>query len=188
MRLLAEAACEQVIDVLGDVAPPAVADPDERGKLAYLLAWSRVCADERAEQLQGALGLLLAEPADEQLQPLPRCHASRLTANAITCRALQSSGCAGGGGKERRLAAAKSGDDGPLADPARSVDAGEPVNDALGSGPHRAGQRQGAARCGHGPPPGRRDGRRGMTGAMCWAVTATSPGEGRQGRPRRGRR
>jgi hypothetical protein len=109
VRLLAEAACEQVIDMLGDIAPPAVADPDERGKLAYLLAWSRVCADERAEQLQGALGLLLAEPADEQLQPLPRCHASSLTANAITCRALQSSGCAGGGGKERRLAAAKRG-------------------------------------------------------------------------------
>jgi hypothetical protein len=51
VRLLAEAACEQVIDMLGDVAPPAVADPDERGKLAYLLARSRVCADERAEQI-----------------------------------------------------------------------------------------------------------------------------------------
>jgi hypothetical protein len=52
-RLLAEAACEQVIDMLGNVAPPAVADPDERGKLTYLLARPRVCADERAEQLQG---------------------------------------------------------------------------------------------------------------------------------------
>ena len=100
MRLLAEAARDQVIDMLGDVTPPAVAHPDERGKLAYLLAWSRVCADERAEQLQGTLGLLLAEPADEQLQPLPRCHASSLTANAITSRALRSSGCAGGGSKE----------------------------------------------------------------------------------------
>jgi hypothetical protein len=30
VRLLAEAPCEQVIDVLGDVAAPAVADPDER--------------------------------------------------------------------------------------------------------------------------------------------------------------
>jgi hypothetical protein len=67
VRLLAEAACEQVIDMLGDVVAPAVADPDERGKLAYLLAWSRVCADERTEQFQGTLGLLLAEPADEQL-------------------------------------------------------------------------------------------------------------------------
>ena len=82
MRLLAEATCEQVIDMLGNVIAPAVADPDERGKLAYLLAWSRVCSDERAEQFQGALGLLLAEAADEQLQPLPRCHASR-TANAL---------------------------------------------------------------------------------------------------------
>jgi hypothetical protein len=99
-RLLAEAACEQFIGVLGNVAAPAVADPDERGKLAYLLGWSRVCADERAEQLQGTLGLLLAEPADEQLQPLPRCHRSSLTASAITCCALNSSGCAGGGGKE----------------------------------------------------------------------------------------
>ena len=72
MRLLAEASCEQVIDMLGDVAAPAVADPDERGKLTYLLAWARIRADERAEQFQGALGLLLAEPADEQSQPLPR--------------------------------------------------------------------------------------------------------------------
>ena len=87
MRLLAEAACEQVIDMLGNVAPPAVADPDERRKLAYLLARLRVCADERAEQLQGTLGLLLTEPADEQLQPLPRCHTSSITAKAITCRA-----------------------------------------------------------------------------------------------------
>ena len=77
--LLAEAACEQFIDMLGDVATPAVADPDERRKLAHLLARSRVCADERAEQFQGALGLFLAEPADEQLQPLPRCHTSSLT-------------------------------------------------------------------------------------------------------------
>jgi hypothetical protein len=84
--LLAEAACEQVIDMLGDVAPPAVADPDERRKLAYLLARSRVCADERAEQFQATLGLLLAESADEQLQPLPRCHAPSLTANAINRR------------------------------------------------------------------------------------------------------
>jgi len=36
VRLLAEASCEQVIDMLGDVAAPAVADPDERGKLAHL--------------------------------------------------------------------------------------------------------------------------------------------------------
>lgn len=44
MRLLAEAACEQVIGVLADVAAAAVADPDERGKLAYLLARPRVRA------------------------------------------------------------------------------------------------------------------------------------------------
>jgi hypothetical protein len=87
VRLLAEAACEQVIDMLRDVAPPAVADPDERGKLAYLLARSRVCANERAKQLQGTLGLFLAEPTDEQLQPLPRCHTSSLTVSAKTCRA-----------------------------------------------------------------------------------------------------
>jgi hypothetical protein len=93
VRLLAEAPCEQVIDMLGDVAAPAVADPDERGKLAYLLAWLLVCADERGEQFHGALRLFLAEPADEQLQPLPRCHASSLTASAVTCRVLQSSGC-----------------------------------------------------------------------------------------------
>jgi hypothetical protein len=72
--------------VLGDVAAPAVADPDERGKLAYLLARLRVRADERAEQLQGALGLLLAEPADEELLPLPRCHVHSLTARAVTYR------------------------------------------------------------------------------------------------------
>lgn len=90
MRLLAEAPREEVIDMLGDVAAPAVADPDERGKLAYLLVWLCVRADERAEQFQGALGLFLAEPADEQLQPLPRCHASSLTVGAINCRAPQS--------------------------------------------------------------------------------------------------
>jgi len=92
VRLLAEAPCEQVIDMLGDVTAPAVADPDERGKLAYLLAWLRVRADERAEQFQSALGLFLAEPADEQLQPLPRCHASSLTVSAVTCRVPRSSG------------------------------------------------------------------------------------------------
>jgi hypothetical protein len=31
VRLLAEASCEQVIDMLGDVAAPAIADPGERG-------------------------------------------------------------------------------------------------------------------------------------------------------------
>jgi hypothetical protein len=67
------------------VAAPIVADPDERGKLAYLLARLRVRAHERAEQLQGALGLFLAEPSDEYLQPLPRCHAPNLTASAVTC-------------------------------------------------------------------------------------------------------
>ena len=85
MRLLAEAPCEQVIDMLGDVTAPAVADPDEHGKLAHLLARLRVRADERAEQFQGALGLFLAEPADEQLQPLPRCHTGSLAARAVTC-------------------------------------------------------------------------------------------------------
>jgi hypothetical protein len=43
--------------------------------------------------------LFLAEPADEQLQPLPRCHTSSLTASAISCRA-QSHQAAGGSGKE----------------------------------------------------------------------------------------
>jgi hypothetical protein len=70
--------------MLGNIAAPAVADPDEHGKLAYLLTRSRVRADERAEQFQGTLSLFLAEPADEQLQPLPRCHVPSLTANAIT--------------------------------------------------------------------------------------------------------
>jgi len=73
--------------MLGDVAPPTVADPDERGKLANLLARSRVRPDERAEQFEGALRLFLAETADEQLQSLPRCHTSSLTANTMTRRA-----------------------------------------------------------------------------------------------------
>jgi hypothetical protein len=80
VRLLAEAPCEQVIDMLGDVTAPTVSDPDERGKLAYLLARLRVRADERAEQFQSALGLFLAEPADD------------LTAGAVTCRVPRSSG------------------------------------------------------------------------------------------------
>ena len=50
-RGLAEAPCKQVIDLLGDVAAAAVPDPDERRKLAYLLVWLLVCADERAQQL-----------------------------------------------------------------------------------------------------------------------------------------
>lgn len=58
--------------MLGDVAAAAVADPGKCGKLAYLLVWLLVCANERAEQLQRSLGLFLAEFADEQLQPLPR--------------------------------------------------------------------------------------------------------------------
>ena len=87
MRLLAEAPSEQVIDMLGDVAAPAVADPGERGKLAYLLARSRIRADGRAQQFQGTLGVFLAEPAGKQLQPLPRCHIPSLTSKAVTCRA-----------------------------------------------------------------------------------------------------
>jgi len=50
VRLLAEAPSEQVIDMLGDVAPPAVADPDERGKLARLPIGARIRANERAQQ------------------------------------------------------------------------------------------------------------------------------------------
>jgi hypothetical protein len=73
--------------MLRDVVSPAVTDPHERGKLAHLLARSRVCANEGAQQFQGTLSLFLAEPADEQLQPLPRCHTSRLTVSAKTCRA-----------------------------------------------------------------------------------------------------
>lgn len=88
MRLLAEAPCEQVIDVLADVAPAAVADADERGKLVYPLGRLGVRADEGAEELQSALGLFLAEPADEQLQPLPRCHMPSLTFGAMTCPPL----------------------------------------------------------------------------------------------------
>lgn len=81
--------------MLRDVTPPAVADPDERRKLAHLLARSGIRPDERAEQLQGTLGLFLAEPADEQLQPLPRCHAHNLTATATGCGAShsQQAGC-----------------------------------------------------------------------------------------------
>ncbi len=90
MRLLAEAPCEQVIDVLGNIAAPAVANPDERGKRAYLLVRPRVRADERAKEFQGTLCLLLAKPADEQLQPLPRCHVSSLTASAAHCRVPRS--------------------------------------------------------------------------------------------------
>jgi hypothetical protein len=72
--------------MLGDVAPLAVTYPGE-GKLAHLLVRSRIRADERAEQLQGPLSLFLAESADEQLQPVSRCHKPRLTISAITCRA-----------------------------------------------------------------------------------------------------
>jgi hypothetical protein len=78
--------------MLGDITAPAVADPDERGKLTYILVRSRVRAYEWAEQFQGTLGLLLAELADEQLQPLPRCHASSLTGSTITCRVSLSPG------------------------------------------------------------------------------------------------
>jgi hypothetical protein len=92
VRLLAETPGQQVIDVPGDVAAAAVADPDERGKLADLLGWLLVRADERAEQLQSTFGLLLAEPADEQLQPLPRCHIPRLTASAAHYRVPGPSG------------------------------------------------------------------------------------------------
>jgi hypothetical protein len=98
VRLLAEAPCEQVIDMLGDIAPAAVADPDERWKLTHLLARSCVRADERAEQFKGTLSLFLAEPSDKQLQPLPRCHTSSLTADATTCRACHSHRPAGGVG------------------------------------------------------------------------------------------
>ena len=72
--------------MLGDIAAPAVSDPDERGKLAYLLVRPRVRADERAEEFQGTLCLLLAELADEQLQPLPRCHVPSLTISTAHCR------------------------------------------------------------------------------------------------------
>ncbi len=70
--------------MLGDVAAPAVADPDERGQLAYLLVRLRIGADERAKEFQGTLCLLLAESSDEQLQPLPRCYVPSLTASAVT--------------------------------------------------------------------------------------------------------
>jgi hypothetical protein len=83
VRLFAEASSKQFIDMLGDVAAAAVADPDKCGKLAYLLVWPLVCANERAEQVQGSLGLFLAEFADEQLQPLPRCHESSLTVSVM---------------------------------------------------------------------------------------------------------
>jgi hypothetical protein len=76
--------------MLGDITPAAVADPDERWKLAYLLPRACVRADERAEQFQGTLSLFLAEPSDEQLQPLPRCHTFSLTTDATTCGACHS--------------------------------------------------------------------------------------------------
>jgi len=69
--------------MLGDVAAAAGADPDKCGKLAYLLVWLLVCPNERAEQLQGSLGLFLAEFADEQLHLLPRCHKSSLTVSIM---------------------------------------------------------------------------------------------------------
>jgi hypothetical protein len=71
--------------MLGDVAPAAVTDPGE-WKLAHPLVRSRIRAEERAEQLQGPLSLFLAESADQQLQPLSRCHEPRLTTSAISCR------------------------------------------------------------------------------------------------------
>ena len=72
---------------------PLPADPDERRKLAYLLARSCFGADERAEQFQGMRSLFLAESADEQLQSLPYCHApglpSRLGARPCRTAACQ---------------------------------------------------------------------------------------------------
>jgi len=82
---------EQVIDEAGDVASPAVGDPDERGKRADPLAWLSVCDDQRGEQFQGALGLLLAESGDEQPQAFPRCHMPTVTRDAGPCRRERSS-------------------------------------------------------------------------------------------------
>ena len=72
--------------MLGDVAPPAVADPHKRGKLAYLLAGSGVRADERAKQFQCTLRLFLAEPADKHLQSLPCRHAPSVSAGEAARR------------------------------------------------------------------------------------------------------
>lgn len=57
------------------------------GKLhqAHLLAGARIGSDERTEQFQGALGLFLAEPTDEQLQLLPCRHAPSATVSVTTC-------------------------------------------------------------------------------------------------------
>jgi len=44
---------------------------DEGRKLTYLLARSRIGADERASQFQGAHSLFLAESVDQQLQSTP---------------------------------------------------------------------------------------------------------------------
>jgi hypothetical protein len=44
----------------------------------------------------------------------------------------------GGQGQPVAVGPAQSGDYGPLADPARGVDAGEPVHDVLWNRPHRA--------------------------------------------------
>ena len=77
MRLLAKAPREHVIDMLRDVTAPAVADPDERGKVTYLLARLCVRADERAEQFQGALGLFLAEP------PTSNCNRSHAVMHSV---------------------------------------------------------------------------------------------------------
>lgn len=78
MRLLAKAASKQFINMLGDIAPSAIAYPDESWKLTHLLIWPFVGADEGAEQLQGTGSLILAEPADEQLQSLPSRHEGSL--------------------------------------------------------------------------------------------------------------
>ena len=52
---------------------------DRGGKLAYLLVGPRIRTNDRAKQLQCTRSLLLAEPTNEQLQPLPCRHTPRLT-------------------------------------------------------------------------------------------------------------
>ena len=81
----------------------------------------------------------LAEAAGVDTRQIPRYETAGVAARGDHARF-------GGEGQPVAAGPAQGGDDGPLADPARGVDAGEPVNDVLRDEPHRAGQRQGAAR------------------------------------------
>jgi hypothetical protein len=62
---------------------------DKGGKLAYLLVGPRICTNDRAKQLQCTRSLLLAEPTNEQMQPLSCRHTPGLTISVSGWTCLQ---------------------------------------------------------------------------------------------------